>query len=158
MKYRKKPMILLVPYPAQGHVTPLLKLGSCLVSRGFMPVMITPEFIHRKIAPKVDAKDGVLFMSIPDGLDEDVPRDFFAIEKSMENTMPAYLERLIRKLDEDGRVVGMVVDLLASWAMKVAERCGISAAGFWPAMLATYGLISAIPELIGAGLISETGQ
>ncbi|KAK8491258.1 hypothetical protein V6N13_127961 [Hibiscus sabdariffa] len=157
----KRPKVLLVPYPAQGHVNPMLKLGLAFVSHGFEPIIVTPEFIHRRIAANTDADNGgVRFVSIPDGLDgEKGPLDFFAIEKSMENVMPIYLESLLRELDEDddGKVACLVIDLLASWAIQVAERCGVPAAGFWPAMQATYRLITAIPEMIHSDLISETG-
>ncbi|KAK9285269.1 hypothetical protein L1049_024459 [Liquidambar formosana] len=157
MKCTKRAKIVLVPYPAQGHVTPMLKLGQAFLSHGFEPVMVTPEFIHQRIISRIEFKDEVVCMSIPDGLDEKTPRDFFAIEKAMENNMPAHLECLVHKLNEEGGVVCIIVDLLASWAIKVAKKCAVPVGGFWPAMLATYRLISAIPDMVHKGLISETG-
>ncbi|KAF8390922.1 hypothetical protein HHK36_023221 [Tetracentron sinense] len=157
MKPIERPRILLVPYPAQGHVTPMLQLASALQLRGFEPVMVTPEYVHRQIAPRIEPKSGIICRSIPDGLDEKEPRDFFTIEFAMENNMPVHLERIICSFDEDGGVLCVVVDLLASWAIKVSKHCGVPVAGFWPAMLATYRLITAIPEMIRAGVISEFG-
>ncbi|XP_059450160.1 UDP-glycosyltransferase 82A1-like [Corylus avellana] len=157
MKCGKRPKIIMVPYPAQGHVTPMLKLASAFHSHGFEIIMITPEHIHRQIVARVEPKDQIVCLPIPDGLDRDTPRDFFAIEMAMENNMPAVLEAMVDKLDEDGGVVCMVVDLLASWAIQVANRCRVPAAGFWPAMLATYRLIAAIPDMVRNGLISDTG-
>lgn len=150
----------MVPYPAQGHVTPMLKLASGLASRGFEPVLVTPEFIHRSIAPKIGPRSEISCTKIPDGLDEGIRRDFFAIEMAMENNMPVHLERIVQKLaDEDGgRVACFVVDLLASWAIKVACDRGIPVAGFWPVMLEAYHLITAIPDMIRTGIISETGE
>lgn len=149
--------IVLVPYPAQGHVTPMLKLASAFLNHGFNPVLVTPDYIHSQIAPKLESKDKIRCVPILDGLDKDAPRDFFAIEKAMENNMPAHLEKLVHQLNEDDGVVCVVVDLLASWAIEVANRCGVRAAGFWPAMLATYRLIGAIPEMVRTGLISDAG-
>lgn len=157
----KKKMIILVPYPAQGHVTPMLKLASTLSTFGLQPLLVLPEFIHRPIVAKVDAatKGEIVCVSIPDGLDETKPRDFFAIEKAMEDYMPAHLERMIRKINGDENIIAcMVVDLLASWAIDVGLKCGVAVAGFWPAMLATYNLISSIPQLVQRGLISESGN
>ncbi|KAK4834011.1 hypothetical protein QYF36_014970 [Acer negundo] len=130
MKYysKKKVMmkIIIVPYPALCHVTPMLKLASA-------------------------------FLNL-DGLELDCPRDFFSIEYGMENHMPLHLESIIRNLSQDGGVIAcMVVDLLASWAIQVAHWFWIPAAGFWPAMLATYSLIAAIPDLLRTGYISDTG-
>ncbi|KAL8478140.1 hypothetical protein ACS0TY_030143 [Phlomoides rotata] len=162
---RMKKKIILIPYPAQGHVTPMLKFAAVLSNLGgFRPVVITPEFIHRRISPRINPDDdGILCHSIPDGLDEGTPRDFFAIERAMEEHMPRVLEEHIRKMIEDderdngGGVACVVVDLLASSALEVARRCGLEAAGFWPAAHATYRLLAAIPQLIRDGLISENG-
>ncbi|KAF5199461.1 Udp-glycosyltransferase 82a1 [Thalictrum thalictroides] len=158
MKYTHKPKkIVLVPYPAQGHVTPMLQLALALQTHGFETVMVTPEFIHNRIASNIESMDGISFLSVPDGLDASEPRDFFTISFSMENIMPMHLESILSSLCEDGGVACVVVDLLASWAIQVADRCKIPVAGFWPAMLATYNLIQAIPDMIKLGLISEFG-
>ncbi|KAB5519142.1 hypothetical protein DKX38_023461 [Salix brachista] len=155
----KTPKIILVPYPAQGHVTPMLKLASAFTDHGFEPVMVTPEFIHRRIISDIDPNSNISCISIEDGLEMDVARDFFSIEKAMETSMPTHLDGLVRKFNEHGEVVAfMVVDLLASWAIEVGHRRGVPVAGFWPAMLATYQLIAAIPDMVRTGLISETGS
>ncbi|XP_026440925.1 UDP-glycosyltransferase 82A1-like [Papaver somniferum] len=151
----KKPKIVLVPYPAQGHVTPMIQLANVLYDRGFQPIIIVPAFIYCRIVAKLDEKSSkIIFTSIPDGLDKE-NYDFFSINYSMENVMPSHLELKIQSLQED--VCLVVVDLLASWAIEVAVRRGVPVAGFWPAMLATYKLIEAIPELIHHGYISEFG-
>ncbi|KAL7086601.1 hypothetical protein ACP275_13G010800 [Erythranthe tilingii] len=158
MKMKKK-IIILIPYPAQGHVTPMLKLASLLSNLGFRPVVVTPEFIHRRISPQINpAGDGILCVPISDGLDPAEPRDFFSIQRAMDETMPSNLEDIVRGMfDGGGGVACLVVDLLASWAVGVARRCGVEAVGFWPAMHATYRLVAAIPDLIRTGVISENG-
>ncbi|KAK3444666.1 hypothetical protein EUGRSUZ_A00895 [Eucalyptus grandis] len=160
----RRPKVILVPYPAQGHVTPMLRLASILYSHGFDPVLVTPEFIHRRISPSVNPAAGagevITFLPIPDGsgTSDSVPRDFFSIEKAMEDVMPVHLERLVNELDvADNGVALMVVDLLASFAIEVGNRCGVPTTGFWPAMLATYKLVAAIPELVREGHISDCG-
>lgn len=160
----KQKVILMVPYPAQGHVTPMLSLASSLPALGFRPIIILPEFLHRQIKSKarVEGDDAVRsehqIIAIPDGISEDGPKGFFEIEKAVENTMPAHLERIVRGVQEGGDAVAcLVADLLASSAFEVARRCGVPAAGFWPAMFATYRLIAAIPNLIQAGFIDPTG-
>ncbi|CAD6262996.1 unnamed protein product [Miscanthus lutarioriparius] len=77
----------------------------------------------------------------------------------MEHHMPLHLERMLttsppRRVPP---VACVVVDVLASWAVPVAVRCGVPVAGFWPAMLACYRVVAAIPELLEKGLISESG-
>ncbi|KAI3728639.1 hypothetical protein L6452_17278 [Arctium lappa] len=145
------PKVIMVPYPAHGHVTPMLNLAFALSRHGLSPVVVVPEFIHRTIAHKTH----ITCLSIPDGLDEETPRDFFSIEFAMENNMAVHLERLI--LGEVGVIALMIVDLLASWALKVGDDCGVPVVGYWPVMFAAYQLIAAIPEMISRGIISETG-
>ncbi|KAF2308264.1 hypothetical protein GH714_039755 [Hevea brasiliensis] len=132
MKLVKGSKIILVPYPAQGHVNPMVKLALALLKLGFEPVMITPEFIYHSITSSMDPKGKIMCMAITDGLKKDnVPPDFFAIEKAMETNMPNHLETLVHKIDgEDGAVACIIVDLLASSAIEVARRCRIPSPDF----------------------------
>ncbi|XP_050230798.1 UDP-glycosyltransferase 82A1 [Mercurialis annua] len=159
VKVKKKgKIIILVPYPAQGHVNPMMKLALAFLSLGFDPVMITPEFIHRRIVTNIDPNAKVKLVSVPDELEKDEAPDFFAIEKALEDSIPYHLESVVRKIDEDGEVLCMLVDLLASSAIEVGRRCGVPVAGYWPAMLPTYQIIRSIPDLLSARLISQTGS
>ncbi|CAI9090190.1 OLC1v1024914C1 [Oldenlandia corymbosa var. corymbosa] len=158
--------VILVPYPAQGHVTPMLKLAAALLNHGGLaPMLVVPEFIHRRISPQIEAATGgrIPCVAIPDGLDDDdeQPVDFFVVERAMEESMPLHLQRLVlhhqsrRHGGGGGGVAFMVVDLLASYAINVGKTCGVEVVGFWPAMFATYKLIASIPEMVESGLISD---
>lgn len=152
-----KPKVIMVPYPAQGHVTPMLNLASALSHLDLSPVVVTPQFIHLNIVHKTH----ITCMSIPDGLDEEAPRDFFSVEFAMENNMPTHLDHMVRELkgaDDGDGVAFMIVDLLASWAFKVGDDCGVPVVGYWPVMFAAYQLIVAIPDMLSLGIISETGK
>uniref|UniRef100_A0A453CGX1 Glycosyltransferase N-terminal domain-containing protein n=1 Tax=Aegilops tauschii subsp. strangulata TaxID=200361 RepID=A0A453CGX1_AEGTS len=151
------PAVLLVPFPAQGHVTPMLRLARALAAHGVAVTVAVPDFIHRRIAGTTAGSDddGVALASIASGVADcgADPPGFAEFGHAMEHHMPAHLERLLARR----RVACVVVDVLASWAVPVAERCGVPAAGFWPAMLASYRVVAAIPELMEEGLISESG-
>ncbi|KAL9680705.1 hypothetical protein QQ045_012484 [Rhodiola kirilowii] len=154
-----KNLIILIPYPAQGHLTPMVKLGQAFHTRGFQPVVITPESIHTQLCKNQSGDDSVVYISVPETTRCRKHNDFFGIERAMEDeNMPLHLERIMSQLEEDGgsRVVCLVVDLLASWAIPVGIRKGILVAGFWPAMLATYHLLSAIPDMVRSGFISPS--
>lgn len=151
----KKPIVILIPYPAQGHVTPMQNLASTFVSQGFEAVIVLPQYVHKKIIDSDD--ENIKWVGLVDGMEEDTTPDFFAIESAMENIMPKHLEEFLQKYERI-EVCLVVVDLLASWAIQVtAGMFGIPTAGFWPAMLSSYLLIASIPHMLQTRLISDTG-
>jgi len=157
--------VVLVPFPAQGHISPMLRLARALAGRGVAAIVTMPDFVHRRLASacgQAGVVVGVELASIDSGVPDDgvgEPPGFAGFARAMEHHMPTSLEAMLttrRGLAGCG-VACLVADVLASWAVPVATRCGVPAVGFWPAMLATYRVVAAIPELIDKGLISDHG-
>ncbi|KAL6606895.1 hypothetical protein ACP70R_042548 [Stipagrostis hirtigluma subsp. patula] len=152
--------IVFVPFPAQGHITIMLRLARALADRGDVKATVAvPDFVHRLMGQPAEAGAGVALVPLPSGVQDDggdEPPGTAAIVHAMEHHMPAELEGMLLAPPQR-RVSCLVVDVLASWAIPVAARCGVPAVGFWPAMLASYRAVAAIPELIGKGVISESG-
>lgn len=156
--------VVFVPFPAQGHVTPMLHLARAVVDRGHGNISVTvavPDFIHRRMGQYSAA--GVALVSMPSGVADDggdEPPGPGSFLHAMEHYMPAQLEGMLtgwRGAVGARRVSCLVVDLLASWAIPVAARCSLPVVGFWVGMLATYRTVAVIPELIDNGFISESG-
>jgi hypothetical protein len=159
--------VVLVPFPAQGHVSPMLLMARALAARGVEATVAVPDFVQRRIVGAssqggTDAPRGVALASIQSGVPDDgngEPPGFASFAHAMEERMPARLEEMLKQRALTGRGVAcLIVDVLASWAIPVAERCGVPAVGFWPAMLATYRVVAAIPDVIAKGLISDCGM
>ncbi|KAG5582786.1 hypothetical protein H5410_053413 [Solanum commersonii] len=64
MKIERKQSVVLVPYPFQGHLTPMLQLGSILHSQGFSVIIAHPEYN----TPKYSNHPEFVFHSMDDGL------------------------------------------------------------------------------------------
>ncbi|WVZ64585.1 hypothetical protein U9M48_014080 [Paspalum notatum var. saurae] len=148
--------IIFVPFPALGHIIPMLHLARALVDGGdhVSVTVAVPDFIHRRMGQY--SIPGVTIESISSGivLDDEAAPGPAMILHAMEHHMPAQLESM---LTAHRRISCLVVDLLASWAIPLAAQRGLPAVGFWPGMVATYRTVVVIPELVGTDFISDSG-
>ncbi|XP_030519499.1 UDP-glycosyltransferase 83A1-like [Rhodamnia argentea] len=160
--------VLVIPYPAQGHVTPLLKLAHCIADYGVKITFVNTESIHAQVMaanPGLDeGSSRVKFVTIPDGLETDEERkDIPTITESILRVMPDHLQELIEKVkkqsdgNEDEQISFMIADLTVGWALEVAERMGIERAGFWPASASALVMTLHIPKLIEGGVVDNNG-
>ncbi|KAK7835032.1 7-deoxyloganetin glucosyltransferase [Quercus suber] len=82
-----KPHAVFLPYPSQGHVTPMMRLAKLLHSRGFHITFVNTKFNHRRLIKSkgLDYVKGLpdfRFETIPDGLppfDRDAKQDIPAL-------------------------------------------------------------------------------
>ena len=66
------PHVLLVPYPAQGHMQPLLHLASFLAARGLcLTVVETPATTHLLAPLLAEHPSSVRSLSFPSTIDHD---------------------------------------------------------------------------------------
>ncbi|AQK56475.1 7-deoxyloganetin glucosyltransferase [Zea mays] len=138
-----RPHAVLIPYPAQGHVTPLLQLAKVLHSRGFFVTYVNSEYNHRRLlrsrgADSLAGLDDFRFETIPDGLppsgsDDDVTQDIPALCESLSRSGAAPFRDLLARLNGmPGRppVTCVVLDNFMSFAQRVASEMGILAVVF----------------------------
>ncbi|XP_031258461.1 UDP-glycosyltransferase 83A1-like [Pistacia vera] len=135
-----QPHFLLIPYPAQGHVAPLLKLATKISEHGIKITFVNTEFMEAKILASgpEKAEEGSLmkFVSIPDGLEGDDRNDAIEMNESVFRVMPGHLKELIEKMNQsDGAcepITCVIADICLGWALKVARKMGIPGAAFVP--------------------------
>lgn len=156
--------ILAVPYPAQGHVGPLMKLSQQIAGQGIRVTFVTAECIHALVLASFQEKSGqndIEMVAIPDGLEPgDDYKDRKKIKESMSSVMPQNLENLITKINgacEDEKITCVIADATTSWAIEVAEKMGIKRAMFWPSAVRGFALGLHVPELIETGIIDSSG-
>ncbi|CAN6288165.1 unnamed protein product [Urochloa humidicola] len=172
---------LVIPYPAQGHVIPLLELAHTLVDRGFAVTFANSEFNHHRVlaamadtnttkngarAGPLAPDDRIRLVSVPDGMEPGEDRNnLVRLTVLMAEHMAPRVEDLIRRShhggddaedDGSGPITCMVADYnLGTWALDVARRTGIKSAAIWPASAAVLASLLSIDELIKDNIIDS---
>ncbi|XP_065855438.1 UDP-glycosyltransferase 83A1-like [Euphorbia lathyris] len=164
----RKGHVLVIPYPAQGHVKPLMHLSLRLSFLDFKVTFVNTEFNHKRVITSANhpIDSSVSLVSISDGLGfEDDRTDIAKLCESILNTMPEKLEELIRDInikglkkgDEDGVISCVVADGYMGWVRNVADKLGIKVAVAWPSSAAMFSLLQKVPQLIDQGYIDHQG-
>ncbi|XP_072147082.1 UDP-glycosyltransferase 83A1-like [Setaria viridis] len=160
-----KAHILVLSFPAQGHVTPLMELSHRLVDQGFEVTFVNTEMQHARVLSALPAGGaavlgGIHLASIPDGLANDEDRkDLSKLVDSCYQHMPGHLERLVAEMEAAGRpkFKWLVGDMTLGACSEAAKKLGVRLASFWTASAACLAIMLNIPKLVEEGLINEQG-
>ncbi|KAF7027492.1 LOW QUALITY PROTEIN: hypothetical protein CFC21_039530 [Triticum aestivum] len=160
------PQVLALPFPAQGHVIPLMELSHRLVEHGLKVTFVNTQHNHDLILGSlndgISSLGGVDMVSLPDGLaDGEDRKDLARLAESFSEVMPGELEKLIARLSESGacnyKLTWIIADASMAWAFPVAKRLGLRVAAFNPLSVAMFATRIRIPELIRDGIVDEKG-
>ncbi|KAH9307212.1 hypothetical protein KI387_035123 [Taxus chinensis] len=147
-----RPHALLLPFPSQGHVNPMMQLSNILFSRGYYITFVNTEYIHDRMlkSESTNFKADFRFETIPDGIPPELSRTHNQLDeicKSLVDNCPAHLEKVVNKLKENPDVPPLtciVYGSFMSWAQKTANRLGIPGIAFWtPSACGSYIYLSA---------------
>ncbi|XP_039005513.1 UDP-glycosyltransferase 83A1-like [Hibiscus syriacus] len=159
-----KPHVFVIPYPAQGHVIPLMELSQNLVEQGIKISFLNTEFNHKRVVgacAKNVAESGLLrLVSVPDGLEDGEDRNRIGkLNERLCEVMPGQLKEFIHKVNasNDDKISCVIADLCIGFAVDVAAELGIPTVGFWTASVFQLVLLLSIPKHIDDGLIDENG-
>ncbi|XP_047076125.1 7-deoxyloganetin glucosyltransferase-like isoform X1 [Lolium rigidum] len=165
----EKPHAVCVPFPAQGHITPMMKLAKVLHSKGFHVTFVNTEYNHRRLirsrgSGAVAGLSGFRFATIPDGLppsDADATQDQEALCYSTMTTCLPHLKKLLGGLNNsaDGvpPVTCLVADSIMSFSLDAAAELGVPCALFFAASACGYMGYHSLPFLIDEGLVPLKG-
>ncbi|KAK6913341.1 UDP-glucuronosyl/UDP-glucosyltransferase [Dillenia turbinata] len=160
----RTPHVVVIPYPAQGHVIPMMEISQCLVMKGFKVTFVNTEFNHNRVMKALKEEDKIKgkinLVSMPDGLEPWQDRNELGqLSLAIFSTMPRKLEELIMKINESDRdkVTCVLADGSMGWAIEVAAKMGIKRVAFWPASAAHLACGFCIPKLMEDGIINENG-
>ncbi|CAA2972634.1 UDP-glycosyltransferase 83A1-like [Olea europaea subsp. europaea] len=161
------PHVLAIPYPAQGHVIPLMEVSLRLVEHGIKVTFVNTEFDHKRVVEALSEtentqeKESVNLVSIPDGMEPWEDRNELGkLSEGILNVMPGKLEDLIQKINETDRdkITCVIADCIMGWALELAKKLGIKTVAFFPAAAAVFNLLANCPKLIDDGIIDSDGR
>ncbi|PON65922.1 UDP-glucuronosyl/UDP-glucosyltransferase [Trema orientale] len=127
--------VLLLPYPTQGHLNPMLQFAKRLVSKGIKATVATTIFVHNSLHLASPISNlNIDFETISDGFDK-TGRSVSHIEAYLETFRDVgsrTLSDLITRLGEAGRPVdALVYDSFLPWGLDVAKGFGLVGAALF---------------------------
>ncbi|XP_059313760.1 7-deoxyloganetin glucosyltransferase-like [Lycium ferocissimum] len=139
----KRPHVVCVPYPAQGHISPMLKLAKLLHNNGIYVTFVNTEFNHNRLLRSngphsLDGLPDFRFETIPDGLpagpDHDATQDIPSLCASTSKNCSKPFRDLINKINVAAinvPVTCIMSDGIMTFTLEVAEELGIPEVLFW---------------------------
>ncbi|XP_057794565.1 7-deoxyloganetin glucosyltransferase-like [Salvia miltiorrhiza] len=163
MGAQRKGHAICIPFPAQGHVNPMLKLAKLLHNHDFHITFVNTEYNHRRLlkARGADALHGLpsfRFETIPDGLPPsdtaDATQDIPSLCESTTTTCLAPFKRLIARLNaaDDAPPVSCIVsDGVMSFTADAAAELGLPEVLFWTTSACGFYAYTQFEKLIQMG-------
>ncbi|XP_057469036.1 7-deoxyloganetin glucosyltransferase-like isoform X2 [Actinidia eriantha] len=165
---KPRPHALCIPFPAQGHINPMLKLAKLLHHRGFHITFVHTDFNHHRLLKSRGpaALRGIPsfhFETIPDGLPPPAATDSTqhvpSLCDSTRKNCSVPLRNLINKLNNAGVSSGVppvtcvIADGVMSFAVLVAQELGIPGVLFWTTSACGFMGYVQYRKLVDEGLI-----
>ncbi|XP_058222233.1 7-deoxyloganetin glucosyltransferase-like [Rhododendron vialii] len=159
-----KPHAVIVPYPTQGHINPMLKVAKLLYQKGFHISFVINEFNKQRLlrARGPAALDGLpsfRFAAISDGLP--VPEEgklqdsrLYCEALSRDTPLP-FFRQLVDDLRSSANVppiTCIVCDGVMSFPLKVAKELDVPCALFWTPSACGFLCYSYFRKLVEKGL------
>ncbi|RLN08822.1 limonoid UDP-glucosyltransferase [Panicum miliaceum] len=142
------PHLLLICFPGQGHVNPMLRLAKRVAAKGLLVTFSSLASVGARLAAAAGVSAGgdgvpvgrgrVRFEFLEDG---DPGPDLDDLMRHLETAGPPAFAALLRRQAEEGRPVAcVVVNPFMPWASDVAAAEGIPTAVLWVQSCAVFSL------------------
>lgn len=162
--------VVCIPYPAQGHIRPMLKLAKLLHSKGIHITMINTEYNHRRLLRarglnSLNVVPSFRFEAIPDGLpssDADATQDIPTLCHAVLNYFLEPFKKVILRLNDSSsgspRVNMIISDCVMPFSLDASrELGGIPLMWLWTASASGFLGYSQYRSLIDKGIVPFKG-
>ncbi|XP_059428677.1 7-deoxyloganetic acid glucosyltransferase-like [Corylus avellana] len=164
-----QPHILLLPFPALGHIKPLLSLAELLCYAGLHVTFLNTDHNHRCLThlQHLSAHFPTLhFDSISDGLPTDhtrniqVMRDLIDLVVLLKSVTKLRFRDLLAHLSTKSErpVTCVIADGIMSFAIDIAKELGVRVMTFWALSPCSLWSFFCLPKLIEEGQIPVGGE
>ncbi|XP_051130300.1 7-deoxyloganetic acid glucosyltransferase-like isoform X2 [Andrographis paniculata] len=148
------PHIVILPFPGQGHVKPMLILAELLSRSSLAVTVVNTDHNHRRLVAGggTDTAGGIDFLSIPDGLPPEHPRIGTSVADLL-FSIPKFTKPIFKSLISSMRrpPACVISDAIMSFAIDVAGELGIPAMTFRVCSAAGCWINSHLQHLVEAG-------
>ncbi|CAM8906951.1 unnamed protein product [Rhodiola kirilowii] len=165
---KQKPHAVCIPYPAQGHINPMLMMAKLLHHEGFHITFVNNIYNHNRLLKSNNGAASLLpdflFEKIPDGLipstdTVDCTQDIISLCQSAIEYLVTPFTELIVKLNDASLKSGgqvppvtcIVSDLSMPFTSPVAEEFGIPIALLLTSSACGFSSVAYYPELVARG-------
>lgn len=162
---KRKPHAVVVPYPAQGHLNPVMQLAKQLAMRGFVITFVNTAEFHSRILqsqttlPPHDPSLDIRYAQIPDGLPPNFNRfagNLTALSKAVENMAPAFEDLIRNLLSTQPPVTCIFSDMFCLFTQDVANKFELPRIAIWLQSAASYSVSLHVPLLVREGHMPVT--
>ncbi|XP_058769520.1 cinnamate beta-D-glucosyltransferase-like [Vicia villosa] len=135
--------ILLVSYPAQGHINPLLRLAKCLAAKGSSVTFITTEYAGKNMRTVNNITDksttpigdgSLTFHFFDDGLPEDdsIRNSLSGYSEQLELVGKQFLSQMIKNHADSNKPISCIINNpFLPWVCDVAYENDVPSALLW---------------------------
>lgn len=107
---KSKAHILVIPFPTQGHINPMLQFSKCLASKGLKVALLLTTTITKSIKPAIGS---ISIVPISSGYENDKLDILNAFVECINDVVSQTLPEIIKK---QGIPVNLLVYDLMTWA------------------------------------------
>ncbi|GAB2211519.1 hypothetical protein Droror1_Dr00024834 [Drosera rotundifolia] len=153
----QKPHVVCIPFPAQGHINPMMKLAKLLHHRGFHITFVNTDYSHKRLLKSLgpsslDGLPSFRFEAIPDGQPPSDNPDVISTLDFMERTCLGPFMELVGSLD--GPPVSCVIaDAVLMFPVDAAEKLGVIIVQLWTSTASSFLGFMHCRDLLDRGLV-----